>query len=464
MHYSAKVLLSLLLCVVLAEAVSAQNLANEEQRAFAIQEVFAKALKDQNATLLLRELAQDVGARPAGSEAYDKAADWAAAKLASYGLEVQRQASTVVPWERGRPAIATAYHDGKRRAIRCVALGNAPGTSERGLRAALVEVNSLDQVDSLGEAVRGKIVFYNRPFDVTKINTFAGYGGAVDQRVYGPARAAKYGAVAAVVRSITPALDNVPHTGSTVFGDDEPQIPAVAISTIDAELIAEQLKSGDVEMFFQSGGQMLPPTQDDNVIADLRGSSKPEEYILIGAHLDSWDLGDGAHDDGAGVAHVMQAINLLVQQGFEPKRTVRVVLFANEEKGLSGARAYWRMTDSLALKHVAALESDSGGFVPRAFTVSTPEGKAEAVGKLTAAWRELLEPYGITFALGGGGADISGLKERGATLFGLRTDGQRYFDLHHSEQDMFYKVHPRELELGAAAIASLVMLIDAEMQ
>ena len=439
---------------------------DREQQAFAIQQLFAKALSEQNAALLLRELAQDIGQRPAGSDNYAKAANWAEAKLKAAGLTTQQQAVSVTPWVRERPANATAFHLGKRRALRCIALGNAPGTTERGVKGKVVEVTSLDQVDSLGNSLAGKIVFFNRPFDASKVHTFEGYGGAVDQRVYGPARAAKYGAVAAVVRSMTPALDANPHTGSTVFPEGEKGIPAIAISTLDAERIHQQLQedTSGVEIFFQSGGKTMPTATDHNVIADWKGSEKPNEYILIGAHLDSWDIGEGAHDDGAGVAHVMEAVNLLKATGYQPRHTIRVVLFANEEKGLDGALAYWKLTDELSLKHLAALESDSGGFVPRAFTVGAAKGKEEAVGALTAAWGALLEPFGISFAKGGGGADISGLAERGATLFGLRTDSQRYFDLHHSELDVFSNVHPRELSLGAAGIASLVMLIDSEMK
>ena len=460
-----KSFLALIACISWLSGVQAQD--DRAADAFAVQRVFAEALDSMRGVDLLRELTQDIGARPAGSAAYDQAADWGARQLNKLGLRTSRQAVRVRPWTRGRPAQATVFApDGKRRALRVATLGNSPATPERGIRAALVEVRSLEEVDSLGEQLRGKVVFYNRPFDPTRINTFEGYGGAVDQRVYGPARAAKYGAVAALVRSMTPARDAIPHTGTTVYPDDAPQIPGIAVSTLDADRLHSMLRdAGDqaVQVFLQSGGKQEAPTTDDNVIADWRGSTQPDQLILIGAHLDSWDLGEGAHDDGAGVAHVIEAIDLLKRTGYSPRHTIRVVLFANEENGLDGGRAYWAMTDSLSLKHVAALESDSGGFVPRAFSVGAPEGQDARVAPLTAAWSELFEPYGITFVKGGGGADISGLRERGAVLFGLRTDGQRYFDLHHTELDTFSQVHPRELQLGAAAVASLVQLIDQQI-
>ena len=449
--------------------------------AFAIKGLFAAALRDQQGVEWLRQLSEDVGARPAGSPGYAAAVDWAEGILRGLGLRTRRQPVRVRPWSRGEDDVVdlTAYLPAGRRALRATALGNSPGTGERGLRAPVVELTSIEQADSLGDALAGKIAFYNRAFDPAQVNTFAGYGGAVDQRVYGPARAARQGAVAAVVRSMTPRLDRLPHTGTTVFPDDaqtdgddgsgdggDSAIPAVAISTLDAEALAAAVREAPadrpVELFLRFDAGRLPPATDHNLIADWTGTERPGEYLLIGAHLDSWDLGQGAHDDGAGVAHVLEAVNLLRASGYRPRRTVRVVLFANEENGLDGGRAYWALTDSLGLEHAFAIESDSGGFVPRAFTVAPAPGREGEAAEIARAFAPLLEPYGVTFAQGGGGADIRGLRERGATLFGLRTDGQRYFDLHHTARDTFSEVHPRELELGAAALASLVRLLDAQ--
>ena len=433
--------------------------------AFRIQDIYRAALGEQAGVATLRYLAEDIGARPAGSPAYARAAAWTADELRQLGLETQLQPVRIpAPWRRGRPAHATlTLPSGRREALLVVALGNSPGTGAAGVRGELVELHSLDAADSVGAGLRGKVAFYNRPFDRAAYDPFQAYGGAVDQRVYGPARAAQHGAVGAIVRSMTPATDRTPHTGSTVFPEGGPRIPAAAVSTVDADRIDALLDTaaGSLTLALTVDAQTLPPATDHNVIADWPGSERPGEIVLIGAHLDSWDLGDGAHDDGAGVAHVLEAVHLLRRVGFSPQRTLRVVLFANEERGLDGARAYWRLSDSLGLRHVAAVESDRGGYAPRGFTVDAPLDRQAALAPLTAAWRALLEPYGVTFAKGGGGADISGLKERGAVLFGLKTDPQRYFDLHHTARDVFAEVHPREFELGAAAIASLVVLLDA---
>ena len=196
------------------------------------------------------------------------------------------------------------------------------------------------------------------------------------------------------------------------------------------------------------------------MLADWPGAAVPDSIILVGAHLDSWHVGQGAHDDGAGVAHAVEAVRLLKAVGYVPRHTIRVALFANEEGGIDGGRAYWALTDEQGLAHVAAIESDRGGFTPRGFTVDAPPERSAELAAFTARAQPLLEPYGSTFRKGGGGADISGLRDRGAILFGLAVDPQRYFDLHHTERDVFAAVHPREFELGAASIASLIALLD----
>lgn len=431
-----------------------------------MQDLYARALGEQAGLPFLRALTEDVGARPAGSEAYARAVELAADTLAALGLAVSRQPVSVTPWSGEGFASATALAPSGRLTLRAVALGGSRGTSGI-LSAPVVEVHSLDEADSLGAAggLAGAIAFYNRPLDPARVNTFDAYGGAVDQRVYGPARAAAHGAVAALVRSMTPNLDGVPHTGITVFPDTALAIPAVAIATLDAEALSAALTAAGDEplpVMLDAPGRSGEPVTDHNVIADWRGSVAPDSIILVGAHLDSWHVGQGAHDDGAGVAHAVEAIRLLKSTGFTPRHTIRVVLFANEEGGVSGGRAYWDLTDEKGLAHVAAIESDRGGFTPRGFTVDAPADRAADLAALTARAQPLLEPYGVTFRKGGGGADIAGLKDRGAILFGLDVDPQRYFDLHHTDRDVFSAVHPREFELGAAGIAALVALLDGE--
>ena len=438
-----------------------------EAVAFALRDLYARALGEQGGVPFLRGLAEGIGARPAGSPAYARAVDYAADTLAALGLAVRRQPVAIArPWSGAGVAAATAYLPDGRRPLRVLALGGSRAAAPGAITAPLVELHSLDEADSVGAAggLAGAIAFYNRPVDPARVNTFDAYGGAVDQRVYGPARAAAHGAVGALVRSMTPNLDRLPHTGITVFPDTAAAIPALAVSTLDAEALARALDAADgvpVEVSLSGPGRYGAPATDHNVLADWRGAVAPDSVILVGAHLDSWHVGQGAHDDGAGVAHVVEAVRLLRSAGYAPRHTIRVALFANEEGGVDGGRAYWDLTDEEGVAHVAAIESDRGGFTPRGFTVDAPAERAAAVAAFTARARPLLEPYGVSFRKGGGGADIAGLRERGAVLFGLDVDAQRYFDLHHTERDVLAAVHPREFELGAAGIAALVMLLDA---
>ena len=320
--------------------------ATAEAPAFALQRLFGEALAQQTGMAFLRALTEDVGARPAGSAAYARAADLAADTLAALGLAVQRQPVTVQPWDGTGHASATAFlPDGTRLPLRVVALGGSRAAARGEVSAPVVELHSLDEADSLGAAggLAGKIAFFNRPLDAARVNPFDAYGAAVDQRVYGPARAAAHGAVAALVRSMTPAVDDVPHTGITVFADSAEAVPALALSTRDAEALAAALAAAagsPVEVALTGPGRYGAPATDDNVIADWRGTQLPDSLILVGAHLDSWHVGQGAHDDGAGVAHVIEAVRLLRAAGFSPRHTVRVVLFANEEGGVDGGRAY----------------------------------------------------------------------------------------------------------------------------
>ena len=325
----------------------------------------------------------------------------------------------------------------------------------------MIEVRGLDELEELGRArLQGKIVFYNRPMDPTQLNTFAAYGGAVDQRGIGASRASEYGAVATLVRSMTTRLDDVPHTGAMGYQDGVTPIPAFAISTNDAELLSRLLKHEPVNVFVRSTCRRPPPTTSYNVIGEIRGSTHPEEIILVGGHLDSWDVGEGAHDDGAGCVHAMQVIELLKKMNYQPRRTIRCVLFMNEESGLGGARAYWEASNAAGEYHMAALESDRGGFTPRGFTFDADDEVFTTKFQQVYAWLPLLEPYGLSLKKGGGGADISGLKSQKGLLIGFEPDSQRYFDYHHTAIDTFEAVNKRELELGAAAVTSLVYLLD----
>jgi hypothetical protein len=369
----------------------------------------------------------------------------------------------VPKWVRGTAEFAYIESEpGNTNNVPVCALGGSVGTPRGGLKAGVVEVRGIEELENLGrEAIEGKIVFFNRPMDPALINTFESYSGCVDQRYSGAEQAARFGAVGVIVRSMTLRLDDYPHTGSMSYGDLPlgERIPAAAISTNGAELLSTTLKlNPSIKFFFRQNCRQLEDVQSFNVIGEIRGSEFPDEILLVGGHLDSWDLGDGSHDDGAGCVQSMEVLRLLKQTGYAPKRTVRVVLFMNEENGLRGGQAYAAEAERSRETHLFALESDAGGFSPRGFSFDCSD---ETFGRIE-EWRPLFEPYLVhQFTKGGSGADIGPLKPQGLVLAGLRPDSQRYFDYHHAANDTFEAVNKRELELGAAAMTSLIYLFDA---
>jgi carboxypeptidase Q len=391
-----------------------------------------------------------IGSRLSGSENYEKAVKWAKAKMISLGLENVRLNPAQIPhWIRGKTEFAEAIPvNGKKLPLTICALGGSVPTAANGITADIVEIHSFDELKKPGIA-KGKIVFFNRPLDPTRLNTFDAYGDASEQRTKGPSQAAAAGAVAAIVRSMTLAHDDVPHTGSVTYDETFPKIPAAAVSTNDADALSAFLKDKpSVHVTLKLDCQQLPDVNSASVIGEIPGSQFPDQIVLIGGHLDSWDLGTGAHDDGSGCAHTLEALSIIKRLGLKPKRTIRAVLFANEENGLKGARAY---TDSEAKigKHIACIETDAGGFTPRGFTVADPM----ALAKIQ-KWSELFALAGAGEVTSGNpGADLLYLAKLGIPAIGFRPDSQRYFDYHHSTHDTLDKVHPRELELGAVAIA-----------
>jgi hypothetical protein len=322
-----------------------------------------------------------------------------------------------------------------------------------------VEVRDFTELDRLGRAgVEGRIVFFNHPMDPTQVQTFRAYGQAGAYRGNGPSMAAKYGAVGVVIRSLASNIDDFPHTGSTRYDEDYPRLPAVAISTREAERLSAELRAGTVrELWFRTTAQMLPDAPSYNVIGEVRGSEFPDEVITVGGHLDSWDLGEGAHDDGAGCVQSIEVIRVMKALGIRPKRTIRAVMFMNEENGLRGGQAYADSAKKDGRRHLFALESDAGGFTPRGFGFSgTPQQFQRFM-----AWKPLFQPYGAgDFANGGGGADIGPLRPLGTALAGFVPDSQRYFDVHHAPSDVLEAVSPRELHLGAVVMAGLVYLVS----
>lgn len=411
----------------------------------------------------LNYLSNQIGGRLSGSVQAEQAILYTKAELDSMGLDKVWLQEVMVPkWVRGTPEFAYIESTpGYTSNVPICALGGSVATPPGGVKANVLEVMDISELKTLGkEKIQGKIIFFNRPMDPTLLNTFQAYSGAVNQRSSGAAEAAKYGAVGVIVRSMNLRLDDFPHTGSTNYGDltEDQKIPAAAISTNAADLLSTTLKlDPNIQFYFKQNCKQLEDVLSYNVIGEIRGSTKPEEIMVVGGHLDSWDLGDGAHDDGAGCVQSMDVLRLMKLSGYKPKRTIRVVLFMNEENGLRGGRKYASEAEVKGEKHVFALESDAGGFIPQGFSFDSSASDFSIILQ----WKSLFEPYLIhQFIQGGGGADIGPLKKEGMVLAGLRPDSQRYFAHHHAENDTFEHVNKRELELGAAAMASLLYLAD----
>ncbi len=424
-----------------------------------LRSIYTEALTKGKCYQTLDTLCNRIGGRLAGSPQAQQAVEYTYKQLLSYGLDTVYLQQVMVPhWVRGAKEEAFVRKGNHQIRVRVCALGNSVATTSTGLLAPVIEVRSIKELAELGaEKIKGKIVFFNRPMNPEHINTGRAYGEAGDQRGAGPVEAAKYGAVGVVVRSLTLANDTNPHTGMTRTIDTIPSIPACAISTVDADELSRLLKirsAGVVEFWFKQSCKMLPDTISYNVIAELRGSSNKDEIMVAGGHLDSWDNGQGAHDDGAGVVQSMEALRLLKQLGYKPKRTLRCVLFMNEENGVKGGIKYAEVAK--AENTIAAIESDAGGFTPRGFGIDD-----SAVTAYMQQYAPLFKPYSIEYIKqGGGGTDIGPLKKNGCVLMGYNPDSQRYFDLHHTSIDTFDKINRRELELGAAAISSLLYLMS----
>lgn len=462
--YYMKRLLTILLFLPFSPLVQAQS-AQGSEAAIAVHEetirnIYDKALTNSSCYENLRYLCKEIGGRLSGSENAAKSVEFVYETFEKMGLDrVEKQPCMVPHWERGNPETAWFKSDAGKFKVPVCALGGSIPTGKKGIKTQVVEVFSLEEVAKLSRSeVEGKIVFFNRPMEPTYLNTFAAYSGCVDQRSSGAIEAGTQGAAAVVVRSMNLRMDDFPHTGGMRYKEGVNRIPACAISTNGAELLHEQLeKDPDLEFFLQMNCKTFPDAPSHNVIGEIKGSEFPDEIILVGGHLDSWDLGEGAQDDGAGAVQAMEVLNLFKLAGYKPKRTIRAVAFMNEENGMRGAIEYGRVSEEKKENHIAAIESDRGGFTPRGFTVQNSDENL----KFVQDWKELLDPYMLHEIMQGyGGVDISPLKFQGTTLIGFLPDSQRYFDFHHAASDVFEAVNKRELELGAASMAGLVYLID----
>ncbi|MCS6820448.1 MAG: M20/M25/M40 family metallo-hydrolase [Microscillaceae bacterium] len=430
---------------------------SQEEKLF--RKIFDEALTTPQAYIWLEHLCKKIGGRLSGSQSLEKAVQFTKTVLDTLGLDrVFLQEVKVPHWVRGEE-VAWFEQKGKKIKVNVCALGGSVPTQPQGIKAKVIEVKSFEELRQLGEAqVKGKIVFYNVKMKPTHISTFRSYGEAGFARKQGASEAAKYGAVGVIVRSLTTRIDDYPHTGSLGYQPHVPKIPAIAISTKDAELLSQTLKQNpETEFYFKSLCQNLPEATSHNVIGEIKGSEKPDEIIVVGGHLDSWDLGEGAHDDGTGCVQSMEVLRIFKKLGIKPKRTIRCVLFTNEENGVRGGRTYADLAAQNNEKHIFALESDAGGFTPLGFTIGdTPE-----ILEKFMPFKLLFEPYQICiFKTGGNGADIAPLRNLGTQLIGFMPDSQRYFDHHHTQIDTFEHVNQRELQLGAAAITCLIYLLS----
>lgn len=411
----------------------------------------------------LRYLCKQIGNRLSGSPQAAAAVEYTRQLMIDYAFDTVYLQPVMVPhWVRGEQEVARVINSKKYGTfnLNVLALGNSLGTGPEGVLSEVVEVADIDEVNELGKKLEGKIVFINTKMDPRIINNFDAYSKAVVTRAYGASEAGKFGAKAVIVRSVTNRTDDIPHTGSLVYKPLMPKIPALAVSTNDADKLSAILsEQDDLQLFMRSTCQMLPDVLSYNVIGEIKGREKPEEIIVVGGHLDSWDVGEGAHDDGGGCMMSIEVGRTFKAMGFEPKRTIRVVMFMNEENGLQGGKEYARVAKEKGEKTIAALESDSGSFFPEGYTMT---GTEEQRNKIK-SWKPLFLPYGLyDFDQIGSGADISPLEDQGPLLMELLPNTQKYFIYHHTDADRFEAVDRRELEMSAAALTSMIYLIDQE--
>jgi len=446
--------------LVLASLISLVATAQKED-SIAFKKIADNILIHGTAYENLRHICKKIGPRLSGSAQAQKAVEATAKMLRDAGADTVYLQPCMVPhWVRGVKEVGyITLPNGTKYPLNLCSLGNSEGTGLKGINAPIVQVNNFEELSRLGKkGIQGKIVFFNFEMNPTYIATFNAYGESGRSRTAGPSLAASYGALGVMVRSLASNFDDYPHTGVTIYNDSFPKIPAVAISTNNAIWLTKQLaKNQTLTAYFKNTCTMLPDAPSFNVVGEIRGSILPKEIITVGGHLDSWDLAEGAQDDGAGCVQSIEVIRVFKATGIRPKRTVRAVMFMNEENGGRGGDKYLELALLNKENHFFALESDAGGFTPRGFSL---EMKEEQINKIK-EWKNLFYPYGVyDFSAAGSGADIGPLKVTGAALAGLRPDSQRYFDVHHASTDIFENVSRRELHMGALNMAGLIYLVD----
>ena len=449
------------LLALVATSLFGSPVASPPDDAEVLRSIYGAALPSRSAFENLSELLAKYPGRLTGSKNLEGAVLWAEAALQRAGADRTELQPVMVPhWERGAPeSVRLVNPDGLAGdALAAAALGGSVRTSAGGLTAPVVELSSL--ADLRETDVKGKIVFFNRAMNPAYVSAGGAYGEAGDARNRGANEASKWGAAGVLTRSLTHALDDVPHTGNTGYAAGVPRIPAAALSTMAADKLSALLKAGPgLQVTMTINSQWFPDAPSHNVIGEIRGSEFPEKVILVGGHLDSWDIGPGAHDNGTGVVQSIEVLRILKAIGYQPRHTIRTVLFTSEENSGNGGREYARVVGEKKELHVLSIESDGGGFQPTGFNFGNPARDAHTKA---ARWLELFAPYGIrNFIAGQGGADVGHLlKTLDYSVAGLSSESQRYFDYHHTTKDTIDNVNPRELALGAAALASLVYLVD----
>ncbi len=427
-----------------------------------LKSIYNQALTNSKSYSWLDDLSNKIGSRLSGSVGAEKGVKYTKTELDKLGLDRVFLQEVMVPkWVRGEKEVAYIIDNSNKINIPICALGGSVATPKAGIKAKVIEIQNFSELEKLGEAqIKGKIVFYNRPMENAKIESFEAYGGAVNQRYEGAKEATKYGAVATIVRSMNLRLDNYPHTGSMGYFDlpEAKKIPSSAISTNGAELLSKSLKKNpNLEFYIKQSCQTMPDVLSYNVVGEIKGSEYPDRFIVVGGHLDSWDLADGSHDDGAGVVQSMDVLNILKNLKYKPKNTLRVVLFMNEENGEKGAIKYNELAQKNNENHIFALESDAGAFTPRGFSFDCSESQLNKIK----GWKTLFEPYLIhVFKKGSVGVDVEFIQSKNIIKSELHPDSQRYFDYHHTAIDKFDAINKRELELGTATMTSLIYLID----
>jgi len=412
--------------------------------------IIGAALTSDRAYSRLAHLTDHIGNRLSGSQSLERAIEWAVAEMKRDGLDNVRPEKVMVPhWVRGEESLEMLTP--VPRKLQVLGLGNSVGTPAEGVSAEAIVVRDFAELDRLGEKVRGKIVVYNAPF--------TDYGATVVYRLQGASRAARYGAVAALVRSITPVSLQTLHTGAMNYDPSQPRIPVAAVTIEVAEFLQRMNDRGDhPTLRLKMEAKFLPDAQSANVIAELKGSERPDEVIVIGGHFDSWDVGQGAHDDGGGCIVAWETIRLLKELGLRPRRTIRVVLYTNEENGLRGGNAYRDAHRAEIAKHILAIESDSGVFRPEGFGLAET-APLQARSNMQEIARLLAGIGADQIAATGGGADIGPITREGVVGASLDVDGTHYFDIHHTPADTFDKVNPRELALCVATMAVMAYTV-----